>query len=114
MVTKTGRILTGLTCLAAITGCATTSQAPATWDGLERRDVKGIDVLYVRPNVTFPHYQKVILDPLQVSFSKNWDPNASADFSRRVDADDIQKIKDALALMFREEYVRSWARAAMW
>jgi hypothetical protein len=52
------------------------------------------------------HYQKVILEPLQVSFSKNWDPNASADFSRRVDASDIQKIKDALASMFREEYIK--------
>ena len=62
---------------AVLAACATTTQqAPASWDGLERRDVKGIDQVYVRPNFKFPHYKKVIIDPVQVSFSKNWDQNS--------------------------------------
>lgn len=92
----------GVVMLAA---CAT-RQAPVSWDGLERRDVKGIDAVYVLPNFRFPHYKKVIIDPAQVSFSKDWDPNSSGDLSRRLDSADIQKIKDTLARMLRERFTR--------
>jgi hypothetical protein len=60
----------------------------------------------VRPNFKFPHYRKVIIDPVQVSFSKNWDPNSTADLSRRLDSADIQKIKDQLAQLLRERFTR--------
>ncbi|MBS0577712.1 MAG: DUF3313 domain-containing protein [Proteobacteria bacterium] len=94
---------------ALLASCATTGsqQAPASWDGLEKRDAKDVDALYVRPNYKFPHYRKVILDPCQVSFSKDWDPNSNTpDLSRRLDSDDIQKIKDGLAKLFRERFTR--------
>src|SRR5450432_3518601 len=101
-----GRFLLAVTGLAALAGCATQQAPTLSWDGLERRDVKGIDAVYVRPNVKFPHYRKVIIDPVQVSFSKNWDPNPTADLSRGLDSADIQKIKDALAKMLRERFTR--------
>ncbi|HEY2809556.1 MAG TPA: DUF3313 family protein [Steroidobacteraceae bacterium] len=93
----------GVTTLAA---CATQQQSTASWDGLERRDVKGIDQVYVRPNFKFPHYKKVIIDPVQVAFSKNWDQNSTIDPSRRLDAADIQKIKDGLGQLLRERFTR--------
>lgn len=94
--------LTGAIMLA---GCAT-QQAPAAWDGLERRDVKGVGEVYVRPNFKFPHYKKVIIDPVQVSFSKNWNQDSTISLSRRLDAADIQNIKDALAKLLRERFTR--------
>ncbi len=101
-----GRLVLIVIGAATLVACAT-QQAPQSWDGLERRDVKGIDAVYVRPNIKFPHYRKVIIDPVQVSFSKNWDPNYNTvSLSRRVDAEDIQKIKDALAQMLRERFTR--------
>jgi Protein of unknown function (DUF3313) len=102
----TVRLVVAISGAAILTACATPQQAPTTWDGLERRDVKGIDAVYVRPNFKFPHYRKVIIDPAQVSFSKNWDQNSTADLSRRLDSADIQKIKDALAKMLRERFTR--------
>ena len=60
----------------------------------------------MRPNFKFPHYKKVIIDPVQVSFSKNWNQDSTVDLSRRLDADDIQKIKDALAKLLRERFTR--------
>lgn len=100
-----GRWILAVTAAATLAACAT-EQAPASWDGLERRDVKGLDTVYVRPNFKFPHYKKVIIDPVQVSFSKSWDPNSTADLSRRLDSADIQKIKDALAQLLRERFTR--------
>jgi Protein of unknown function (DUF3313) len=106
-VSAAGRLVFVIIGAAFLAACAATQQAPQSWDGLERRDVKGIDAVYVRPNIKFPHYQKVIIDPVQVSFSKNWDPNSTAvSLSRYVDADDIQKIKDGLAQMLRERFTR--------
>ena len=101
-----GRWVLAFTGVAILAGCATQSAAPSSWDGLERRDVKGIDQVYVRPNFKFPHYKKVIIDPVQVAFSKNWNQDSTVDLSRRLDAADIQGIKDGLAKLLRERFTR--------
>src|SRR5262245_49406235 len=100
------RGIVALVCVAGIVGCAATKRAqpPAEWDGLERREVKGIGAVYVRPNVQFKPYQAVLLDPVEVAFSKDWDPNDTREISRHLDASDLQKIKDGLAAMFRESF----------
>ena len=95
-------IMAATACLVA---CETTSsKAPAEWDGLQRREVKGLDNVYVRPNVQFTPYEKVMLDPVQVEFSKDWDPNTSRDISRHLDAQDLQNIKQGLAAMVLEDF----------
>jgi hypothetical protein len=95
-----------LVCAIVVVGCAATKRAepPAEWDGLERREVKGLGAVYVRPNVQFPPYKTVLLDPVEVAFSKDWDPNTSRELSRHLNADDLQKIKTGLAGMFRESF----------
>ena len=98
--------LAALVCVTAIAACASMKPAapPAEWDGLERREVKGLGAVYVRPNAQFPPYKSVMLDPVEVSFSKDWDPNTSREISRHLDAADMQKIKDELAKLFRESF----------
>jgi hypothetical protein len=86
------------------------SKAPQNWDGLEKRDVKGLGAVYVRPNVQFKPYQKVMLDPVQVEFSKDWNPNSSRDVGRRLDSQDLQKIKETLAGLFREGFSRELSK----
>jgi hypothetical protein len=66
--------------LAALGGCATKSQsassgAPVEWDGLQRVQVKGLDMVYVKPGISLAGYTKIMVDPLQVSFSKARDAN---------------------------------------
>ena len=112
METKTMNGTTARLCAAVLAvigmavACTSTqnAKAPENWDGLERRQVKGIDAVYVRPNVQFPPYKSVMLDPVQVSFSKSWDPNDTREVSRHLDAADLQKIKDELARLFRESF----------
>jgi hypothetical protein len=75
---------------------------PENWDGLERRKVKGLDNVYVRPNVVFTPYKSVMLDPTSVEFAKNWEK--SQDSRDRPTAEDMQRIKDKLAQLMREEF----------
>jgi hypothetical protein len=77
---------------------------PESWDGLERRKVKGLDNVYVRPNVQFTPYKSVMLEPTPVEFQKDWEK--SFDFSRRPSADDMQKIKTKLSELMREGFTK--------
>lgn len=76
------------------------ADAPKEWDGLELRPSKSVALLYVRPGASLSGYKKVRLEPLQVAFDKNWDPNASRTGNYRLDKDDMEKIKKALAEEF--------------
>jgi len=97
--------------LAAVAGCATTSnKPPESWDGLELRPSKRMDAVYVQPGVQFKAYKSVMIDPLQVSFSKDWDPNRDVRSpSRRLDNDDIAKIRTGLADLFRDVFRKELA-----
>jgi len=78
---------------------------PQEWDGLQRRENKRLDNVYVRPNVQFTAYKSVRLDPVEVQFDKDWDPNRSAvTLSQRLSKDDIQRIRADLSKVFREEF----------
>ncbi|HEY5724198.1 MAG TPA: DUF3313 family protein [Allosphingosinicella sp.] len=45
---------------------------PASWDGLLRVKSKHLENVYLLPNADFRTYTKVILDPSEVAFEKNW------------------------------------------
>jgi len=79
---------------------------PQEWDGLERRtNNKKLDNVYVRPNVTFPAYKKVSIDPVDVQFDKDWDPNSGTrGVSNRLSKEDIEKIRTGLSALFSEEF----------
>jgi hypothetical protein len=83
---------------------------PETWDGLEYRKSKGIDALYVRPGVEFKEYRNVMLDPVEVAFDKDWDPNrTNRSVSSRLSAEDLQEIKAGMASEFRRIFAEELA-----
>lgn len=111
MRTSNFRLAIAGACAAVVIGCASQRPAPpAEWDGLEKRDVKGVGLVYVRPNVHFPPYNNVILDPVQVEFSKDWDPNPSNSAVRRLDAQDLAKIKDSLGTLVRDGFAQELSK----
>lgn len=66
--------------LATLLAACAAPQAPGSWDGLEYRAVTGFDAAYVRPGIELANYRSVLIDPVDVSFDKRWDPTApSAD-----------------------------------
>lgn len=96
-------------CLASVVASA---GPPETWDGLEYRKTKGIDALYVRPGIELKAYRSLVLDPVQVAFDKNWDPNRSSrSLSGRLTTADLQEIKDEMASEFRRLFGEQLAAA---
>ena len=87
-----------------VTVAVSKEKPPQNWDGLELRKVKGIDLVYVRPDVQFTPYKSVLLQSTQVEFSKDW--KNSFDFSNRPTATEMQKIKEKLAELMHEEFTQ--------
>jgi hypothetical protein len=106
-------IARGLT-LVALLAClmvpiAHAKKQPESWDGLSLKKVKGLDAVYVRPDVVFTAYKSVMLDKVQVEFAKNWQKDVNSNstgFKNRPTAEDMQKIKDGLAELFQEVFLQ--------
>ena len=78
---------------ALVTACASTppKQPPdLSWDGLELRTGTRLDRVYVRKDATFDRYKKVVLDPLEVSFDRNWNPKEATSGASALQPDAIR------------------------
>jgi len=74
-------------------GPAEAAKAPATWDGLIQVPSKRLDLVYLQPGADFRGYTKVMLDPTEVAFQKNWQRDYNStnrDLSSRVSDQDVQ------------------------
>lgn len=70
-----------------------TAKAPETWDGLVQVKAKKLGLAYLLPHADFRAYSKVMFDPPQVAFAKNWqrDFNRSAmTLSGRISDKDVR------------------------
>jgi hypothetical protein len=70
-------------------------------DGLQLVRREGLDLLYVRPGATLSAYGKVMIDPVEVAFSKDWRPSAMEVTKR-----DREKIRTGVAKGFREVFMK--------
>jgi hypothetical protein len=77
-----------------------------TEDGLELTKAKGITLLYVRPGASLAGYTKVMLDPVEVAFSKDWDPKDYGYGRFGLSAGDVNKIRHDLGAMAHETFVK--------
>lgn len=90
---------------ALLASASVAAEPPAEWDGLVRVENRKLDHVYRLPGANFAGYKRIRLDPVQVAFDKNWDPNASERSpSRRLSSADIEKIKSTLANEFRKVF----------
>ena len=93
-----------------LSGCASTD-AVTEWDGLVRQPNTRLNAVFVKPDAQVVAYRSVMLEPVQVSFDGNWDPNrGTRSASARLNADDIAAIKSDLAELFREIFRDELAR----
>jgi hypothetical protein len=89
--------------LAASVGCASArSESAVEWDGLIRQPHARLDAVWARPEADVVAYRSVMLDPLEVSFARNWSPRASG--GRRLTPSDVADIQSRLAALFREVF----------
>ncbi len=103
MNTKCGFVYTAAVIAVLATAVCAAPQPVPEWDGLELRPAEGFDAFYLWPGVDFKAYKTLTIDPVEVAFDKNWDPNqATRDLSRRLTPDDIQELQDDMASEFRK------------
>jgi hypothetical protein len=95
-------------CLAA---SAAVAQDVGNWDGLVQVKGKRLDAVFLLPGADFRGYKKIMMDPVEVAFEKNWarDYNREATtLSQRLDQQDLERIsnaaRDAFTEVFTEEY----------
>jgi hypothetical protein len=100
-----------LTLIAA--GFATAREpTPPTWDGMKRVDRPGLDAVYLREGATLAKYKKVMLDPVEVSFDKNFEANRTVTGSNILGSGkvDTQRIRTDLAKLARDVTKRELER----
>ncbi len=104
------RLIVALVILfASLSAVALAADPAIEWDGLQKTKIKGIDHAYVRPGVDISKYSKVMLDPVEVSFDKNWKPERTGShFQLR--QEDRDRIKRDLAALAAKTFTKTLGR----
>jgi len=89
------------------------AKPPDTWEGLLRLHSNKMDAIYLLPDADFRSYTKVMLDPTQIAFRKNWqrDQNTQMDMGKHIsnkEAQDIlERAKTGFDRLFAEAYQKA-------
>src|SRR6187431_2515985 len=77
--------------------------------GLKKTSVKGLALAYARPGATLASYKRVMIDPVQVAFDKNWDPERAGG-RIKMSKERKEEIRVGVAQIVQEEYARELAK----
>ncbi len=108
---KAAVLLMGFAVLANLCAAQSAPQAADTQvneEGLAAVKVKGLDHVYALPGANLSGYDKIMLDPVEVSFSKSWKPDLAGG---PVTAAERQTIRNGLAKIVREELQKELQRS---
>ncbi len=86
----------------------TTTPVQVDDEGLAAMKVKGLDHVYAQPGADLSRYGKVMLDPVEISFSKSWKPDPTGG---PITAAEKQTIRRGLARILREELQKELMRS---
>jgi len=73
--------------------------------GLQKISVKGIELAFARPGAKLSAYDKVIVDPVNVTFARDWKPKKTGS-SLSLPEEDKERIRSGVAKAVHEEFVR--------
>ena len=100
--------------LLALVAASSARAEDETWDGLTRVSSKRLERVYLRPGADFRIYTKVIIDPPQVAFRKDWEQDVNRGVrepGRRITQSDVQRIQRALSEGFEKILSADFAKA---
>lgn len=89
-------------------------EAKGTWDGLVQVKPKRIDAGFLLPGADFRPYKKIMMDPVEVAFKKDWLKNYNRDattLSQRLDQSDLDKMAQAARENFTEIFTETYRKA---
>ena len=87
--------------------------APENWDGLVRVPSKKLYLVYLQPEADFRGYTKVILDPTEVAFHKDWRRNqnmSTRDLGGKVSERDVQEAVSKGITAANEIFAKAWEK----
>lgn len=104
----------GLAAALCLVSMAAVAQDAGNWDGLVEVKPKRLDAVFLLPGADFRTYTKVMMDPVEVAFEKDWARDYNRDaatLSQRLDQQDLERIstaaRDAFTDVFTEEYAKA-------
>lgn len=95
-------------------GTSLAAETPESWDGLVEVKAKRMDAVFVAPGSDFRPYTKIMIDPTDVAFHKDWMKNINRDtrgVSRDVTQEDAEKIAAAARSGFGDVFTEAFQKA---
>jgi hypothetical protein len=88
-------------------------KAPESWDGLVEVKSKRLDTAFLAPGADFRAYTKLMVDPTQAAFHKDWIKNMNdrRDLSRKVDPEQAKEILEAAKTNFADVFRDAFNKA---
>ncbi len=107
-------IIGGLAALMWLgTTLAVAAENPGSWDGLIEIKPKRLDAAYLLPGADFRKYTKLMMDPVEVAFKKDWAKNYNRDattLSQRLTPEHVEKIAQAAREGFTEVFTEAYKK----
>ena len=89
------------------------AKPPDTWDGLVQAKSKQFDLVYLQPGADFRGYTKVMIDPTEVAFQKNWQRDynrTSRSLSGRISDSEVQDALSKGVKAATEIFTEAWTK----
>jgi hypothetical protein len=102
-----------MTAVALVAVAPLAAQDPSTLEGLVKVPGARADAVYLSPGVDFRSYTKVMLDPTEVAFRRNFvrNYNRSVGTGRRLSDDEVQRAADQVRSGFGEIFADTYRGA---
>jgi hypothetical protein len=95
---------------------AIAAEDKGSWDGLIEIKPKRLDAAYLLPGADFRKYTKIMMDPVEVAFKKDWAENynrESATLSQRLTPERVEDIAKAAREAFTEVFTEAYQKAGL-
>ena len=82
-------------------------------DGLAKVEVKGMDLAYKSPDADMSRYGKIIVDPVEVAFHKDWNPTRPGS-NLKISSADRENIRAGVGKVVQEEFEKALGKGGTW
>jgi hypothetical protein len=89
------------------------AKPPDTWDGLVQVKPKRFQLAYLQPGADFRGYTKVLIEPTEIAFAKNWQRDynrGTRSLSSRVSDSDVEEAISKAVPAAHEIFVEAWTK----
>ena len=96
-----------------VSGSTAPGKPPATWDGLVQVKSKRLDLVYLQPGADFRGYTKVLIEPTEVAFAKNWQRDynrTTRSLSSRISDSDVEQAISEGVKAAKDIFTQAWTK----